>query len=132
MKASRRFVQPGQELSGEQGQAAAKDDAGDLALGTALTEHEHEAADNDGDEGEGTGEGACEGGFEVGGGLLPRRLREAGGGEDQQRDQDEPDVTDGGVDEGRRGRAEPVQRHADLPGSSAAEEPFMSGGYEAR
>jgi hypothetical protein len=27
---------------------------------------------------------------------------------------------------------EPVQRHADLPGSSAAEEPFMSGGYVGR
>lgn len=57
----------------------------------------------------------------VGGRLLPRRLGEAGVEEDQQGDEDEPNPTDGGVDEGRRGR----------PGSSAAEEPFMAGGYES-
>src|SRR5689334_18804890 len=67
--------EPGEELRREQREAAAKDDAADLALGAALPEHEHEAAENDGDEGERAGERSCERRFEVGGGAFPWRLR---------------------------------------------------------
>ena len=46
--------------AGEEGEAAAEDDAADLPLGAALAEHEHQAADHDRDERERAGERAGE------------------------------------------------------------------------
>ena len=63
---------PCEELRGEEGQTATEDDAADLPLGTALPEHEHQAADNYGDEGEGSRERSREGLFEIAGSALPR------------------------------------------------------------
>src|SRR3954470_13914888 len=84
-----RSEEPSEELGGEEREAAAKDDAADLALGAAFAEHEHEAAEDDGDEGEGAGEGAGEGGGEVLGGAFPGGLGGEGqGGREEQDDQE--------------------------------------------
>jgi len=95
-----RSEQPGEELRGEQCEAAAKDDAADLALGAALAEHEHQAAEDDGDEGERAGEGPGEGGLEVLGGAFPGRLRRGG---------ERPADEDGGDGDGERGEGERVR-----------------------
>src|SRR3954470_17424274 len=89
-----RSEEPSEELGGEEREAAAKDDAADLALGAAFAEHEHEAAEDDGDESEGAGEGSGEGGGEVLGGAFPGGL--GGEGEGSCQEQDDKEVGEAG------------------------------------
>jgi hypothetical protein len=67
-----RSEQPGQELHGEQRETAAEDDAADLTLGAAFSEHEHQAADDDRDQRQRPRQRSCERLFEIAGGAFPR------------------------------------------------------------
>jgi hypothetical protein len=63
---------PGQELRRKERKAAAEDDAADLTLGAAFSEHEHQAADDDRDQRQRPRQRSCERLFEIAGGAFPR------------------------------------------------------------
>ena len=76
--------------AGEQREAAAEHDAGDLAFGAAFSEHEHQSADDDRDERERARERSGEREREIVGRALPRRLlRERDARREEQSDRDE-------------------------------------------
>ena len=66
--------QPRKELRREQRQATTKDNAADLSLGSAFTEHEHQSADHDRDERQRARERTREGQFEIDRSSFPGGL----------------------------------------------------------
>src|SRR2546426_3194572 len=70
-----RSEQPRQELAGEEREASAEHDAGNLPFRARFAEHKEEPADDDGDQGQRASEWTGEGRLEIERRSFPRALR---------------------------------------------------------